>query len=80
MTIIKEPLAVITADRERELEELSSVRLTQRSFRQAGRRDRAWIWQVESGMEEAFESLRSWLLSSVRDSEVQQANTDDEPP
>ena len=72
MTITEELLAVITADRERELEGLSRVRRAQRSLRQAGNRDKRWIWRVEPGMEEAFESLRSWLLSSIQDSEVNQ--------
>jgi hypothetical protein len=80
MTIIEELLAVITADRERELEGLSRARRTQRSLKAAWKRDKAWIWRIEPGMEEPFESLRSWLLSSVRDSEVEQTDAHGGPP
>ena len=73
----EELLAVIAADRKRELERLLRARQVQRSLKAAGKRNKPWIWRVEPGMEEAFESLRSWLLSSVQDSKAEQANDDD---
>jgi hypothetical protein len=77
MLMTEELLAVITAEREGELERLSSVRQARGSLKAAAKRRRAWTWRVEPGMEEAFKSLRSWLLSSLQDSEVEQANTHD---
>lgn len=77
---MQELLAVIAAERERELEKLSAVRQAQRSLKAAAKGGQAWIWRVEPGMEGAFKSLRSWLLSSVQDSEVEQANTHDGRP
>ena len=34
---------------------------------------RVWQWKVEPGMEDAFDDLRGWLLSSQRDTEVETA-------
>ena len=34
---------------------------------------RVWQWKVEPGMEDAFDDLRGWLLSSQRDTEVERA-------
>jgi hypothetical protein len=78
--ITEELLAVIAAERERELEKLFAVRQAQRSLKATAKSGQAWLWRVEPGMEEAFESLRSWLLSSLQDSEVEQANTRNRRP
>ena len=32
---------------------------------------RGWQWKVEPGMEDAFDDLLGWLLSSQRDTEVE---------
>ena len=79
MLMTEELVAVITAEREREVERLSSVRQAQGSLKAAAKRRQAWTWRVEPGMEEAFKSLRSWLLSSLQEGEVEQSNTDDGP-
>ncbi len=79
MLMTEELLAVTTAERERELERLSSVRQARGSPKAAAKRRQAWTWRVEPGMEEAFKSLPSWLLSSLQESEVEQPNTDDGP-
>ena len=34
---------------------------------------RIWQWKVEPGMEDAFDDLRGWLLSSQRETEVERA-------
>ena len=34
---------------------------------------RVWQWKVEPGMEDAFDDLQGWLLSSQRDTEVETA-------
>lgn len=40
---------------------------------------RAWHWHVEPGMEEAFEDLQGWMLSSQRDAEMETANSPPQP-
>ena len=34
---------------------------------------RVWQWKVEPGMEDAFDDLLGWLLSSQRETEVETA-------
>jgi hypothetical protein len=34
---------------------------------------RTWRWKVEPGMEDAFDDLLGWLLSSQRDTEAETA-------
>jgi len=36
---------------------------------------RVWQWKVEPGMEDTFEDLLGWLLSSQRDTEVETVRT-----
>ena len=40
---------------------------------------RAWRWQVEPGMEEAFQDLLGWMLPSQRGAEVETAETPPHP-
>ena len=40
---------------------------------------RAWRWQVEPGMEDAFQDLLGWMLPSQRGAEVETAPTPPEP-
>jgi hypothetical protein len=37
------------------------------------RERRIWQWKVEPGMEDAFDDLQGWLLSSQRETEVETA-------
>jgi hypothetical protein len=46
---------------------------------QQNRNGRAWHWRVEPGMEDAFQDLQGWLLSSQRDAEMETANSPPEP-
>ena len=34
---------------------------------------RVWRWKVEPGMEDAFDDLLGWLLSSQRDKQIETA-------
>jgi len=43
------------------------------------RNGRAWHWQIEPGMEDAFQDLQGWLLSSQRDAEMETANSPPQP-
>jgi hypothetical protein len=61
--------ALVEANLRTKREEGERLRLVSEARRQA-RRDgtaRAWRWNVEPGMEEAFRSLLGWLLSSQRE-------------
>jgi len=40
---------------------------------------RAWRWRVEPGMEDAFQDLQGWMLSSQQDAEMETANSPPEP-
>jgi len=40
---------------------------------------RAWRWQVEPGMEDAFQDLLGWMLPSQRGAEVETASTPPQP-
>jgi len=40
---------------------------------------RAWRWQVEPGMEDAFQDLLGWMLPSQRGAEVETAGSPPEP-
>jgi len=40
---------------------------------------RAWRWQVEPGMEDAFQDLLGWMLPSQRGAEVETADSPPEP-
>ena len=42
---------------------------------QQNRNGRVWHWRVEPGMEDAFQDLQGWLLSSQRDAEMETANS-----
>jgi hypothetical protein len=42
---------------------------------QHSRNGRAWHWRIEPGMEDAFQDLQGWLLSSQRDAEMETANS-----
>lgn len=46
---------------------------------QQNRNGRAWRWRIEPGMEEAFQDLLGWQLSSQRDAEMETANSPPEP-
>jgi hypothetical protein len=46
---------------------------------QQNRNGRAWHWQIEPGMEDAFQDLQGWLLSSQRDAEMETANSPPQP-
>jgi hypothetical protein len=37
-------------------------------------RGRVWRWRIEPGMEEAFQDLLGWLLSSQRNAEMETAD------
>jgi len=36
-------------------------------------KSRVWRWKVEPGMEDAFDDLLGWMLSSQRDTETETA-------
>jgi hypothetical protein len=36
-------------------------------------KNRTWRWRVEPGMEDAFQDLLGWLLSSQQDAEIEAA-------
>lgn len=38
---------------------------------QQSRNGRRWRWQIEPGMEDAFQELQGWLLSSQRGADVE---------
>jgi len=40
---------------------------------------RAWRWQVEPGMEDAFQDLLGWMLPSQRGAEVETASSPPQP-
>jgi hypothetical protein len=42
---------------------------------QQNRNGRAWRWRIEPSMEDAFQDLQGWLLSSQRDAEMETANS-----
>jgi hypothetical protein len=50
-------------------EEAERLRLVSDARRQAGegKSARGWRWRIEPGMEEAFEHLQGWFLSSQRE-------------
>ena len=57
-----------------EAERLRLVSEARRQVRQDGT-SRAWRWNVEPGMEEAFRNLLGWLLSSQREAPAETAST-----
>jgi hypothetical protein len=63
--ITPELIRAITADKEREVDELLRARKARQERGAPAGRARAWTWSIEPGMEDAFQSLREWLLSSV---------------
>jgi len=71
--ITPELVRAITADKKREVDELLRAREARRERGAPTGRARAWTWSVEPGMEDAFQSLREWLLSSVDQGDVSQA-------
>ena len=80
MLIPEELLAATRAERKREVDRLSQVREARRLQESPARRGRAWAWRAEPGMEDAFRSLRGWLLSSAGQREVRQAASDQGSP
>jgi hypothetical protein len=58
--------------KEEETERLRLVSEVRRQPRQDGK-GRSWRWRIEPGMEEAFEHLRGWFLSSQREAAVEAA-------
>lgn len=46
---------------------------------QQNRNGRAWRWRIEPGMEDAFQDLLGWQLSSQRDAEMETANSPPQP-
>jgi hypothetical protein len=62
--ITYETLTTTLAEREREIVQFQETREAQRSATRPARSKReSWTWRVEPGMEDAFNSLRGWLLS-----------------
>jgi hypothetical protein len=68
--ITPELLRAITADKEREARKMLRAREVCQEQGTPTGRARAWAWSIEPGMEDAFQSLREWLLSSVGHSDV----------
>ncbi len=63
--VTQDTLTAVLADKEREVARLATVREARRASRPSVRPSAGWTWRVEPGMEEAFGSLRGWLLSAV---------------
>lgn len=73
MLISDELFAAVSAEREREVQGLLREREARRSPDVPARRNGRWVWRVEPGMEEAFTSLRAWLLSRVDEKQIEGA-------
>lgn len=71
--ITPELLKAITADKEREVGEVLKAREARQARGAPAGRARSWVWSIEPGMEDAFQSLRGWLLSSVDQSDISRA-------
>jgi hypothetical protein len=63
--ITPELVKAITADKNREIDEVLRTREARQEPGAPTGRARGWAWTIEPGMEDAFQSLREWLLSSV---------------
>jgi len=70
MLFDEETLAAVIQERQREVERLSRQREARQYRKAAARSARSWVWRIEPGMEEAFRSLRAWLLSSADEGNV----------
>lgn len=71
--ITPELVRAITADKRREVDEVLRAREARRERGAPTGRARAWVWSIEPGMEDAFQSLREWLLSSVNERDISPA-------
>jgi hypothetical protein len=74
----KEYVAAVTPTEEKEMRQETETTRSPAEVQQSGN-GRAWRWQVEPGMESAFQDLLGWMLSSQQGAEVETAPPRPEP-